>query len=120
MSEGEQSIWKDSSNPRVKFANGGDFLESDISENCRKSYEAYIHTEDTTKLEKNKKGYYVTKWSYDDKDKKASYSATYSDDFGWGVMKVPLKESTAEKYSKMDRIEKLLLKLCEYHKINVE
>ena len=111
MSEGE-SIWKDSSNPRVKFASDEDFLQSsEITQNCKDSYTAYCNTTEGDKLERNKKGYYITKWTYDDKDKKFTYNATYSDDFRWGVMRVPLKESAAEQKARLDKMDEKLDKI---------
>jgi len=114
LSESEQSIWRDTSNARVKLTSSEEFLtSSDISANCKDSYNKYISETDVSKLETNAKGYPKCTWSYDDKEKKFTYAATYSskindytgEPYGWGVMRVPLKESAAENKARMDRLE---------------
>jgi hypothetical protein len=106
------SIWRDSSKPLIKFTNSTEFLNcSAIPTDGRGLYDKYINETDTTKLEKNDKGYYKTTWSYNDKKNKFTYQATYDDQYGWGVMRVPLKESAAEQKARLDKIDAKLDKI---------
>lgn len=102
--------WRESSNPRVKFCSDQEFFDSQVIPTEAKGlYDKYIKETDTTKLEKKKakngKEYYVTNWSFNDTKNSATYSATYDDQYAWGIMKVPLKESTQESKARMERIE---------------
>ena len=120
MSEEQESIWRPSKNPRVHFTNSQDFFDSSkIPAEAKGLYDKYIKETDPNALEQNDKGYYKTNWKFDDKENKATYSATYDVQYGWGIMKVPLRESGAESRAKLERVEKLLMKLCEFHKIDV-
>lgn len=119
LSNGE-SIWRNSKNPRVQFTNSQDFFDSpEIPAEAKGLYDKYIKETDPNALEQNDKGYYKTNWKYDDKENKATYSATYDVQYGWGIMKVPLKDSIADQKARFERMEKLLIKLCEFHKIDV-
>ena len=120
LSSESNSIWRNSKNPRVQFTNSQDFFDSsEIPAEAKGLYDKYIKETDPNALEQNDKGYYKTNWKFDDKENKATYSATYDVQYGWGIMRVPLKESTAEQKARFDRIEKLLELLCRFHKIDV-
>lgn len=113
--------WRDSKKPYIKFCGQDDFLEAqDIDQTIRDSYMAYINTTKPTDLKKNKAGFYICEWKVEDQKNKFTYQATYDDQYLWGIMRTPLREDTKERTEKLVRIEKLLVKLCEFHKISVE
>lgn len=112
--------WRDSAKSFIKFCSADEFLAAnDIEEAIRKTYEDYITKTNPTTLEKNAKGFYKCVWSAPDKINKFQYTATYSDQYGFGIMRTPLKEDTQEKNTRLERIEKLLVALCNFHKIDV-
>ena len=84
--------WIQSGNPKVKLTNSAEFLQaSDVSENCKNSYQNYITHADPTKFVKER-GFYKTDWSYIDNQSKSKYLATWSEQYKFGVMKLPMPE----------------------------
>lgn len=85
------TIWRQSNkNPKIEFANAPEFIsEGNIAKAIRDSYNEYIVKTNPKELpEKN--GYIQTEWTENDEDNEATYKATYSDRYMWGVMKAPL------------------------------
>ena len=83
-------IWKKTRNPKTFLASSEDFLADEkISQTCKDSYIEYTETTDGNELPKNKAGYPQTNWSYIDNIQGVSYTATFNEKYGWGVMRNP-------------------------------
>lgn len=104
-------IWRPSKNKNIFFASQDDFLEAQwIPEDIRKTYLAYVETTDPKTLKENDKGYIDTDWSAIDSKNRCQYRATYNQQYGFGVMKLPAPKATADAHTKeyLERIEKKL------------
>ena len=87
------TIWRPSTkNPKIEFANAPEFIsDGSVPKAIRDSYNEYVVKTNPKELpEKN--GYIQTSWTENDEDNEATYKATYSDRYAWGVMKAPLSK----------------------------
>ena len=81
---------KAAANPKIAFANINDFVEApEIDQEIRDSLVQYMRYTDGSKLPKNDKGYPIFEWKKEDAEHKAQYVPTWSERYGWGVMRSP-------------------------------
>ena len=81
---------KAAANPKIAFANINDFVEApEIDQTIRDSLVEYMRYIEPQKLPKNDKGYPVFEWKREDAEHHAQYVPTWSERYGWGVMRSP-------------------------------
>lgn len=87
------TIWRPSTkNPKIEFANAPEFIsDGSVAKAIRDSYNEYVIKTNPKEL-KEKNGYIQTNWTENDEENEATYKATYSDRYAWGVMKAPLSK----------------------------